>query len=152
MNQIFIANPKGGSGKTTIATQLAGYYACCVVLGSCCRYLHSSDKVLIPVLSSPNDIKACIRFVMALNRSGILGSGIQVALIGNWIKARTLYSQVLNDFLQQLDLPLVSSLRDTQNYVKVMDEGRTIFGLKPTQSARDLEDWFPILYWLDMKE
>jgi len=27
MNQVFIANPKGGSGKTTISTQLAGYYA-----------------------------------------------------------------------------------------------------------------------------
>jgi len=64
--------------------------------------LHAGDKVLIPVLSSPNDIKACIRFIMSLDRTGIMGSGIQLGLITNRIKSRTHYSTVLMTFFSSL--------------------------------------------------
>ena len=29
-----------------------------------------------------------------------------------------------------------------------MDEGKTIFDLPASKAERDLEDWYPILYWL----
>jgi len=204
MHQVFIANPKGGCGKTTISTQLAGYFAknnLRVILmdhdaqksssdwvrgraktapkikvitskeveslpdtGTADIVIHdmpaawslqdvasiikSGDKVLIPILSSPNDIKACIRFIMGLNRSGVMDKDIKIGLVGNRIKSRTKYATVLKDFIEQLELPLISTLRDTQNYVRAMDEGKTIFDLPASQAERDLEDWYPILYWL----
>lgn len=203
MEQVFIANPKGGCGKTTLSTQLASYFAnqghqvllidhdaqksssdwlasrpdSCAKIESVAvsvdtpvdfngadyvvhdmpaawslehveDIIHKNDRVLIPVLSSPNDIKACLRFIMGLNRSGILESGIRVALVANRVRANTNYFQTLKEFLDRLDLPMLTTLRDTQNYVKSMDRGMSIFDLPPSKVQIDLEQWFPIIEWL----
>jgi len=208
MHQVFIANPKGGCGKTTISTQLAGYFAknnfrvilmdhdaqksssdwvrgrpktsakikviaskeveslpdtgaadivihdmpAAWSLDHVASIIQKGDKVLIPVLSSPNDIKACIRFIMGLNRSGVMDNDIEIGLIGNRVKSRTKYATVLQDFLEHLELPIISSLRDTQNYVKAMDEGKTVFDLAPSKAKKDIEDWNPILHWLGFSQ
>ncbi len=203
MEQVFVANPKGGCGKTTISTQLAGYFAnqkknvllvdhdalkcssdwlsvrpktraeiraivarvdaeidfsdadwvihdmpAAWTLENVQNILHKGDKVLIPVLSSPNDIKACLRFVMDLHRSGVLECGIQVGLIANRVRANTRYFKVLKEFLSRLNLPIITVLRDTQNYVRVMDVGLSIFDLPNSQTRHDKEQWQPLIEWL----
>jgi len=207
MNQIFIANPKGGCGKTTIATQLAGYCAnrglnvllvdhdaqrsssdwlagrpekCPAIrilassvdtpiadnaadiilhdmpaawdLDHVSDIICDSDQVLIPVLSSPNDIKACLRFIMGLYRSGILEANIRIGLVANRVRMNTRYFQVLMEFLQRVELPMVASLRDTQNYVRVMDRGLSIFDLHSSKFEQDIEQWQPILAWLRLPQ
>ncbi len=207
MEQVFVANPKGGSGKTTISSQLAAYFAnqghkvllvdhdalkcssdwlstrpqnkaqirsivasvgaeidtqdadwvihdmpAAWTLENVQEILHEGDKVLIPVLSSPNDIKACLRFIMDFHRSGVMECGIRVGLIANRVRSNTKYSETLNGFLEGIDLPILSVLRDTQNYVRAMDAGLTIFDLPPSKNRRDTEQWKPILDWLEKKE
>lgn len=206
MSHIFIANSKGGCGKTTIAAQLVGYGAkagkSALLMdhdsqksGSdwlrsrpeACPKIHlqvadvgtrissdnydlvvhdmpaawslvanpvmvcSGDKLLIPVLPSPTDIKACLHFLMALQRAGIMEFGIDIALIANRVRSNTRYFKVLTEFLERLDLPLISSLRDTQNYVRSMDSGLSIFDLPASRVKRDLEMWEPILEWTHIK-
>ncbi|WP_075185790.1 ParA family protein [Teredinibacter haidensis] len=205
MTQIFVANPKGGCGKTTIATQLAGYFAnsgkrvllvdhdaqrsssdwlgsrseCyshidliasavdqpieegtaeLVVhdmpaawdLDHVAEIIQGDDRILIPVLSSPTDIKACLRFIMGLYRSGVMESSIKIGLVANRSRVKTRYFRVLLEFLQRIELPLVATLRDTQNYVKAMDRGVTIFDLPPGMVAGDIEQWQPLLEWLEI--
>lgn len=204
MEQVFVANPKGGCGKTTISTQLSAYFAnqkrqvllvdhdalkcssdwlsvrpkdrpsirsmvasvndkidfgdadwvihdmpAAWTLEDVQNIMHEGDKVLIPVLSSPNDIKACLRYVMDLHRSGVLECGIEVGLIANRVRTNTRYFQVLKEFLSRLDLPIVAVLRDTQNYVRVMDAGLTIFDLPDSKVKEDKKQWKPILKWLN---
>jgi len=204
MNQIFITNPKGGCGKTTIATQLAGYYAksdhkvllvdhdaqksssdwhsgrpkrcnpiqlktsskitpvdsldvdyvihdmpAAWTLEHVEEILHSDDKVLIPILSSPTDIKAVLRFIIGLNRTGILETDIQIGLIANRVKTNTRYAKVQRAFLDRLELPIVGTLRDTQNYIRAMDRGVTIFDLPPSMVKQDLSQWQSIVDWLE---
>ncbi|MFL0811543.1 MAG: ParA family protein [Agarilytica sp.] len=203
MEQVFVTNPKGGAGKTTISTHIAAYFAnqnknvllvdhdalkcssdwhrgrpasyarlrsvtakvddvidfgdadwvvhdmpAAWTLENVQNILHAGDRVLIPVLSSPNDIKACLRFVMNLHRSGILESGVQVGLIANRVRANTSYFKILKEFLSRLGLPIVTTLRDTQNYVLTMDAGLTIFDLPPSRVKQDLAQWKPVINWL----
>ncbi len=203
MEQVFVANPKGGCGKTTISTQLAAYFAMrgqgvllvdhdalkgssdwlagrpasqpkialaiagvdAAVDGNGADWvvhdmpaawslekvhdtLQAEDRVLIPVLASPNDIKACLRFIMRLHRSGMLERGIRVGLIANRARTYTRYYKILQAFLSRLQLPLVTSLRDTQNYVRVMDAGLSIFDLPPNRVQADLAQWRPLIDWL----
>lgn len=204
MDQVFVINPKGGCGKTTIATQLAAYYAnlgyrvlladhdaqksssdwlrsrpasCASIDGIALRpeqacdvgdarvivhdmpaawtlkhvgqVLLPGDRLLIPVLASPTDIKACLRFIMALDREGVMDLGVNIGLVGNRMKSNTRYFAVLSEFLTRLDLPFIGWLRDTQNYLRLMERGFSIFDLPPSRVRRDLEEWSPILTWLD---
>lgn len=112
--------------------------------------LGSEDKLLIPILPSPTDIKAGIRFLMALSRAGISGGPeVQnIGLIAERVRANTLYYQTLIDFLKQVDIPLVGTLRETQNYIKSMDRGLSIFDLPMSRVKADVEQWQPILKWV----
>jgi len=203
MQQVFVANPKGGCGKTTISTQLAGYFAnqgkrvllldhdaqksssdwlasrpeslanidalavsvntpvtdrhaewvvhdmpAAWSLEQGQDILHRDDKVLIPVLSSPNDIKACVRFVMSLYRSGVLESGVKVGLVANRARVNTRYYSILQEFLSRLNLPVIATLRDSQNYIRAMDTGLSIFDLPESGSRVDRAQWHDIIDWL----
>lgn len=203
MEQVFVINPKGGCGKTTIATQLAGYYAnkgrrvlladhdpqksssdwlkgrpsevaaidfltlkpeqvidtcdaeiiihdmpAAYTLKHVKQIIRSGDRMLIPVLASPTDIKSCLRFVMGLYREGITDQNIEIGLIANKVRPNTKYFATLNEFLEKLELPIIGQLRDTQNYIRLMDKGLSIFDLPPGRVKRDVDEWFLIVEWL----
>ena len=110
-------------------------------------------RLIIPVLPSPTDIKACVRFLMALNRSGLVESNAQrIGLVANRVNVRTNYFKVLLTFLNQVNLPLVGYLRDTQNYVRSFSAGLSIFDLPQRSVSNDLAQWEPILEWLEDNE
>ncbi|TQV82409.1 ParA family protein [Exilibacterium tricleocarpae] len=204
MRQLFIANPKGGCGKTTLATQLAGYYACrgaSVALVDHDRQSSALDwvkcrppataaitpiaayegekpvngydlevhdmpaacelselvgpmqhacRLLVPILPSPADIKASVRFLMALNSHERIGElEVRIGLVGNRVRFRTRYFKVLAAFLESVNMPLIANIRDTQNYIRAMDSGTTLFDLPAKRVAADLEQWHPLLEWLE---
>jgi chromosome partitioning protein len=111
--------------------------------------IKASDKVIVPVLPSPTDIKACLRFVMSLHRTGILESGVQVGFVANRLRSNAQYVNILNEFLVKLNLPVLAKLRDTQNYVKVMDKGVSIFDLSSAVLKKDKAAWASLFEWLD---
>ncbi len=107
------------------------------------------DKLLIPILPSPTDIKAGIRFLMALNRAGVVtDSGRRVGLVAERVRSNTLYFKTLVDFLEQVNIPLIGSVRETQNLIKSMDRGLSIFDLPMSKVKQDVEQWRPILQWI----
>ncbi len=111
--------------------------------------LGQEGRLLIPILPSPTDIKAGIRFLMALSRAGVINDGGgRVGLIAERVRANTLYFKVLVEFLERVNIPLIGSLRETQNYIKSMDRGLSIFDLPASKVEIDLSQWQPILQWL----
>jgi chromosome partitioning protein len=207
MRQILVVNPKGGCGKTTVATTLAGYYAgrgLSVTLVDCDPQKSAADwhcarpksaapiqlicsapdtpvnyeiatditihdlpagwipqlsspclaseqplKMLIPMLPSPTDIKAGLRFMMALYRAGVLEQKISAALVANRTRSQLRVHQLLLGFLQRIDLPLLSSLRDSQNYIRSIEHGISLFDLPASAVQQDLAQWQPIIDWLE---
>ena len=204
MPVVVIANPKGGVGKSTVATNVAGYWASrghAVMLGDVDRQqssrlwlglrpaaarpiatwdvqrdfivrppkgtthvvldtpagLHGTrfkdvmrlaDKVLVPLQPSIFDIYATREFIDQLME--FKGGGErQIGLIGTRVDERTIAADQLRQFVDGLGLPVLATLRPTQNYVYLAARGLTLFDVAPGRVARDLEQWQGICQWLD---
>lgn len=211
MRAVLVANPKGGAGKTTLSTNLAGALAArgdSVLLWDLDRQkstlewlslrpadlpqIHSLDgkedapsdkqkrkydwlildtpaglhgknleraikpvqKVLVPVQPSLFDMAATREFIAVLHEEHILrekgskNAGF-LGIVGSRVDPRTRAATTLEAFLKQFDLPVLTYLRDTQNYPNAAFQGKSIFDLPPYLAAQDIEDWKPILKWLD---
>lgn len=208
MPNILLINSKGGCGKTTIATNLACYFAnqqlptilidrdpqksaadwhasrpanCsaielitlpanesfqaeiegAVVIQDMpagwtpdqqSAAITPGSHLIIPILPSPVDIKASLRFLMQLYRSGILDHNIRAGMLANRTRAHLRFHQELMTFLQRVQIPLIGTLRDSQNYIRSMENGVSIFDLPARPMQKDLQQWQPIIDWLAAAE
>lgn len=209
MPVILVANPKGGVGKSTLASNLAGFLAHrghAVMLGDIDRQQSSArwlaqrpaalpairgwelasadqlrtpkgvshavldtpaglhgkklaqalkvaDRVLVPLQPSLFDIQATYDFVRELqdaarDRDGPAGRP-DIALVAMRVREGTLSQQQLHQFIEQLRLPLLAELRDTQNYVQLAARGLTLWDIAPGRVARDLAQWEGLCAWLE---
>lgn len=200
MRTILVANPKGGSGKTTLAINLAGYLALnrerVAILDldrqkSATQWLASRDarlpqiellmqkqgetsgwliidspaalhgkslehalklahQVIVPIAPSLFDIRASQDFLSALQAEKSVRKGRAfVGLVGMRVDARTRAGVTLETLMAQQDLPVLTYLRNAQNYVNAAFEGKSIFDLPPHIVERDVEQWQGITDWLD---
>ncbi len=203
MSVIVVANPKGGVGKSTLATQVSGFLASSgkvVTLGDLDRQqssrqwldirpanlpkilpwdiskdaiarpakgatdavidtpaglhgnrldiaLKAADLVVVPLQPSLFDMQATHAFLQELlahKRAGKLRMGI----VGMRVKEQTLAFDRFKEFVGTLGIPLITTLRDTQNYVHLAAHGLTLFDVAPGKVERDLAQFEPLGRWL----
>ncbi len=204
MPVVVIANPKGGVGKSTLSTNVAGFFASrghAVMLGDADRQqssqlwlrlrppsarpvqtwelssdliarpprdvshvvldtpagLHGwrfkdvlklADKVLVPLQPSIFDIYATRAFLDELAESK-RGQKVDVGIVGMRVDERTIAADKLHEFVNGLGLPVLTFLRDTQNYVHLAARGLTLFDIAPGRVEKDLQQWAPLTQWLE---
>lgn len=113
------------------------------------KVLKLSTRVLVPVQPSTFDMRATRHFLDALLEAKAVRKGrADVAVIGMRVDARTRAAAELERFLAGFDLPVLTYLRDTQNYVQASAAGMTLFDLPPSRVERDLEQWQAIINWV----
>lgn len=199
MKNILIANPKGGCGKTTIATNLAGYFAsqgCKTALADLDRQssatqwlarrpsvlpeiysyqkyikqhmekpewlitdspagLHdkklsdavkNADFVIIPIQPSAFDIAVTKDFLDILEREkSVRRHKTFIALVGMRVNVRTNATAALTDFMEYTGIPILTNLRNAQVYSTAAELGVTLFDLRPSFVAQDLQQWMPLI-------
>jgi chromosome partitioning protein len=213
MKRIVVLNPKGGSGKTTLAINLASYYASCqqkpVLMdfdpqGSTVRWVRKrqqaqapihviaafendarttrafqmrvppgtthvivdtpaaldsprmpditrdAHKIIVPVLPSDIDIHACSRCIRDLLLvAKIRREDDRLGVVANRIRRNTLTYQSLIRFLQTLGIPIITTIRDSQNYVRAAELGIGVHEMKSYIAREDVEQWSPLIDWLE---
>ena len=99
----------------------------------------SADKILVPVLPSDIDIHACSRCIQNLLLvAKVHRNDNRLGIIANRVRRNTLIYQSLERFLATLDIPIVATLRDSQNYVRAAESGLGLQEMKPYHVAEDL--------------
>lgn len=110
----------------------------------------TNDSILIPVLPSPIDIHATAHFIKDLLTTGEARKKmIRMAVVANRVRKNTIMYHSLERFLFSLDIPFISSLRDTQLYTRAIELGVGIQEINSPRAKIDKEQWAPIVRWLE---
>ncbi len=213
LHKIVVLNPKGGSGKTTLATNIAGCYAMrgpaptlvdCDPQGFSLRWLekrpgnrpqihgiaayqetvhhtntvyvqtrpdtenliidlpagvgtnelldltYDAGSILIPVLPSEIDVFCASRFIAELLLvAQIDRRDCQLAVVANRTRENTRSYQTLMRFLTSLRIPIITVLRDSQNFVTAAANGICIHELPAYKTKKDIARMDLIISWLD---
>ena len=209
MHRVMLLNSKGGCGKTTIATNLASYFALqgpppALIdndpIGYTSRWLkrrplgsppingianynlsasatrswqlripqntstviidtpaamdrdeireltYDADSILIPVLPSAIDVGFVTGFIADL----LLMTQFEkpVAVIANRTRQNTRSLQMLLDILENIETPVISVLRDSQNYLHAVEHGLGIYDMPQHKVRQDVEQMDRVLEWL----
>jgi len=113
------------------------------------KVVMSADAVIMPVCHSMFDREsaaACHAELIALPR--VASGRCKLGIVGMRIDARTRAGQAVQEWAQALGVPFLGVLRETQLYVKCLENGMTIFDLPGNTNGADLLQWAPILDWL----
>jgi chromosome partitioning protein len=102
------------------------------------------------VLPSDIDIHACSRCIRDL----LLVAKIKryhnrLGVIANRVRTNTLAYQSLRRFLETLGIPIVATLRDSQNYIRAAENGTGIHEMKGYLAHEDTQSWAPLNAWLE---
>ena len=72
-------------------------------------------------------------------------------MIANRVRKHTLIYQSLMRFLATLQIPIVATFRDSQNYIRGAELGVGIHEMKPYLVREDIEQWNPLVDWLESR-
>jgi len=112
------------------------------------RLLVETDILLIPVAPSQIDIHATAAFVKQLLLNPQYRSRpVRLGVIMNRVKRNTLSFQKLVRFLQNLKIPVIAALRDTQIYLKAVEAGMGINELGQRMDS-DKNEWEKVIRWV----
>ena len=208
MRHVMVMNSKGGCGKSTLATNIATWFANdgykvaiadydpqrtsldwlatrpedlpkstgvaaydegvrgvprdteVLVIGAPARthgsemneLVRRAETILVPVLPSPIDMKACAHFMAELLELGrVQRAQARLALIANRVRENTLLFEELDAYLGKLKVPYLTALRQSTNYLRAFQRGMGIFELPEYLARPDWEQWEPITKWLGSK-
>jgi len=113
------------------------------------RVVMSADAILMPVCNSAFDRESAAECYAELMRLPRVASGrCKVAAVGMRLDARTKAGEVMQAWADENKLPFIGVLRETQAYVRCVEQGLTLFDLPTAQVQGDMLQWKPILEWL----
>ncbi|HHW4678937.1 MAG TPA: nucleotide-binding protein [Xylella sp.] len=113
-------------------------------------FLEHADVVIVPVMASALDIDAVVGFLNTMAMvPRVHQRKLPVGLVLNRARARTQTTQQAIQMLGEWPYLLVTQLRDSQFYVVLAGQGRSVFDYRSAQAREHQQDWKPLLQWLN---
>jgi chromosome partitioning protein len=114
------------------------------------RVVMYADAILVPVCNSAFDRESAADCLAELRTLPRVATGrCKLAAIAMRIDARTKGAQTVQAWANSHDLACLTVLRESQAYVRSIEDGLTIFDLPVKEVQTDLAQWTPILHWVD---
>src|ERR1700676_2008890 len=111
-----------------------------------------AETIVVPVLPSSIDMKACGHFMAELLEIGkVSRRQARLAVLANRVRENTLVYEELDQYLSKLKVPYLGSLREAQNYVRAYSRGMGVLELPEYLAWPEWKQWEPITEWLDSK-
>jgi chromosome partitioning protein len=111
-----------------------------------------AETIIVPVLPSSIDMKACGHFMAELLEIGkVSRKQARLAVIANRVREYTLIYEELDQYLTKLKVPYLGCLREAQNYVRAYARGMGVLELPEYLASPDWKQWEPIGDWLDSR-
>lgn len=111
-----------------------------------------AQTIIVPVLPSPIDMKACVSFMSELLELGkVQREQARLAVLANRVRDNTLMYAELDQYLGKLEVPYLSALRQSTNYLRAFQRGMGIFELPEYLAWPDWKQWEPVTKWLGSK-
>ncbi|MGH8126737.1 MAG: ParA family protein [Gammaproteobacteria bacterium] len=116
------------------------------------EFLRRAETVLVPIMPSPVDMNAAVRFLDELaSAAPVAHRQTRVGLVANRLMEYTRSAHALEHWLSTRRESVVGRLRETQNYVRAAGMGAGIFELPAYQAWQDWAQWESVLVWLQSK-
>ncbi len=210
---VLVLNSKGGCGKSTIATNLAGYYAAqghvtalkdydpqgsssewlrqrsssrppihgisafrtssnmtrawqmrlpgdisrvvidspaAVDLPRMVSVLRDVDKIVVPILPSPIDIRASAMFIHSFLR--FVRSHpcrADLCVVASRVPGRSQAFATMQRIFNNLEIPLRARLSENEHYIHAAEHGVSLLELDDALIGEDKREWRPLLDWLE---
>jgi chromosome partitioning protein len=115
-------------------------------------YTYVADTVLLPIVPSEIDVYSATRFIAELLLDVQLDRREQkLAIVANRVKARTRSYRMLLQFLSSLKIPMIATLRDSQNFVHASARGLGVCELPQYRAKDDIDQIRAITRWVDKR-
>jgi chromosome partitioning protein len=112
-----------------------------------------AETIIVPVLASPIDMKACAHFMEEILELGrVQREQARLAVIANRVRENTLIFDELDKYLGKLKVPYLTALRQSTNYLRAYQRGMGVFELPEYLASTDWEQWKPVTRWLGSKK
>ena len=99
-----------------------------------------AETIIVPVLPSTIDIKACAHFMAELLEIGkVSRKQARLAVVANRVREYTLIYEELDQYLTKLKVPYLGCLREAQNYVRAYARGMGVLELPGISGMARLE-------------
>lgn len=213
MRSVMILNSKGGAGKTTIATSLAGYFAgngqCTAIkdydpqgsswdwlqqrpisrpeihgiaafrpsnhttrvwqmrlpanterliidtpagveLAKIASLFRSIDRIIVPVVPSPIDIRASAIFIKELQKFlKMYPSNAKMAVVASRVPADSTVFYSMQRLFENLDIQIVGRINQSEGYFQAAEHGLSLLELPENSFVEEKAAWGSILSWIE---
>jgi chromosome partitioning protein len=106
--------------------------------------------ILIPVTPSPIDIHATADFVKDLFLvGGARNTKAKIGVVANRVRQTSPGYEPLERFLSALQLPFLSRISDSDNYIRAVEKGLGVFEMEEAATHAERQEFLPIFRWLE---